>query len=223
MDKKEFDQIYYEKTFSVARMQPYYDKYPGYPDRAEIHYQQNIQLSESLLPSLSVLEVSLRNVLIRELERMTGSRDWYLTFQTIPELKNLHVHVQTASMRIKARGETVTCDKINGELTLGFWVSLFNSEYERILWKALRNSFSYLPKANKKRKTVSAPLNSIRLLRNRVFHHEAIAWNLSKVEELHEHIIRILEWIDPFLPHWMKKIDRFDLVIRRIQAERMIW
>ncbi len=44
---------------------------------------------------------------------------------------------------------------------LGFWVSLLNSEYERLLWKDLRRAFPFMPKKDRQRKNVSAPLNTI--------------------------------------------------------------
>lgn len=223
MKKKVSNQIFLERSFSEARMRPYYNKYPGHTKRAEKHYRQNIQLAESLVPSLSVLEVSLRNAIIRELERMTGRKDWYFYFQTVPHLKGLSKYVNTATEHIKARGELITPDKINGELTLGFWVSLFNAEYERTLWKAIRNSFPNMPKVQKQRKSVSAPLNAIRLLRNRVFHHEAISWNLPRLKELHGQISTVIGWINPFLPLWLTQFDRFDSVLRAIQFERRLW
>ena len=223
MKKKVFDQDFFERSFSVARMMPYYIKYPGHKKRAEKHYRQNIQLAETLVSSLSVFEVSLRNALIRELERMTGRKEWYLVFQTDPKLKSLSRYINTATDHIKARGEVITADKINGELTLGFWVSLFNAEYERHLWKVLRNSFPNLPKARKKRKNVSAPLNTIRLLRNRVFHHESISWNLPRLRELHDLISTVTGWIDQNLPIWIKQIDRFNRTFGSILIERWLW
>ena len=223
MKKKEFDQNFFERSFSAARMRPYYIKYPGHRKRAEKHYRQNIQLAESLVSSLSIFEVSLRNALIRELERMTGQKEWYHCFQTDPKLKGLYKYVRTATDHIKARGEVITPDKINGELTLGFWVSLFNAEYERTLWKSLRNSFPNLSKAKRQRKNVSAPLNTIRLLRNRVFHHEAISWNLPRLRELHNLISTVIGWIDPSLPRWLKQIDRFGCVYSYIRTERWPW
>ena len=69
------------------------------------HYEQNIRLAESLEPSLSIFEVTLRNAIIRELERMTGRKDWYdEDFKTNPELKSLYKYVTTAVNHIKARG-----------------------------------------------------------------------------------------------------------------------
>ena len=34
--------------------------------------------------------------------------------------------------------------KVIAEITLGFWVRLFNAEFERILWKDLRRAFPFM-------------------------------------------------------------------------------
>ena len=201
-------------------MRPYFNRYPGDERQAIRHYEQNIRLAESLVPSLSVLEVTLRNGIIRELERMTGIKEWYLYFQSHPVLKSLYQYVRIAGNHIVSRGETVTADKINGELTLGFWVSLFNSEYEMFLWKDLRRVFPGIPKPQRHRKTVSSPLNTIRILRNRAFHHEAISWNLSRLTSLHDMIVDVIAWMCPQLPVWLANVDRYDKVSSRAKIQR---
>lgn len=209
----DFNKTFFVKVFSEARMRPYFDRYPGKEKKAIEHYEQNIRLAESLVPSLSVFEVTLRNAIIRELVRMTGSNEWYHYFQTHPVLKPLYGYVAVASKHIANRGEVVTADKINGELTMGFWVSLFNAEYEMYLWKDLRLAFPNLPKNMRQRKTVSAPLNTIRSLRNRAFHHEAISWNLTRLSVLHEMILMVINWMNPNLPTWLLRVDRYKRVV----------
>lgn len=201
-------------------MRPYFDRYPNNAKKAIRHYEQNIRLAESLGPSLSVFEVALRNALIRELETMTGSKAWYISFQSHPALKPLYRYIITASNQINTRGEEVTADKINGELTLGFWVSLFNAEYERYLWKDLRRAFPNLPKQRRQRKNVSAPLNTIRTLRNRVFHNEAISWNLTRLTTLHGIILDVIGWMNPMLPAWLQRVDRYKKVLTRVRKQR---
>ena len=219
MKSLEFDIFFFEKVFSEARMRPYFDHYPGDEKKAIHHYEQNIRLAESLVPSISVFEVAIRNAVIHELERMTGNKEWYLYFQTHPVLKALYRYVTIASRHIANRGELITADKINGELTMGFWVSLFNAEYEMYLWKDLRLAFPYLPKSMRQRKTVSAPLNSIRSLRNRTFHHEAINWNLTKLSSLHDTIVQVIYWMNPYLPTWLRRVDRYEQVVLSIKKE----
>ena len=193
-------------------MRPYFDRYPGEENKAILHYEQNIRLSESFGPSLSVFEVTLRNSLIRELERMSGQKEWYLFFKSHPVLVGLYNYISTACSHISRRGEEPTVDKINGELTLGFWVSLFNAEYEQYLWKDLRRAFPNLPKNQKQRKRVSSPLNTIRFFRNRVYHNESISWSLAKLSSLHSTIIEVIEWMNSDLPTWLRRIDRYDYV-----------
>ena len=218
-----FDKTFFDNSFSSARMRPYYNRYPGKEKKALRHYRQNILLAEALLPSLSIYEVALRNALIRELERMAGHKDWYTYFSTVPALKALDGQVNVARRHIIKRGEEVTQDKINGELTMGFWVLLFNAKYERYLWKDLRKAFPHMPKSKRQRKYVSAPLNDIRALRNRVFHNESISWSLSRLEALHRSILDVCSWINPALPLWIKTVERFDKVILSVRRSWYGW
>lgn len=208
-NKMKFDKIFFENSFSHARMKPYFDRYPGEESKAIRHYEQNIRLAESLAPSLSVFEVTLRNAVIRQLERKTGRKDWYEEFKSYPVTKDLYKYVTTAANHIKARGETVSPDKINGELTMGFWVSLSNAEYEMSLWKYLRLAFPNMPKSQRQRKIISAPLNTLRSLRNRVFHNENISWSMARLEELHNTALQVIHWMNPDVALWLTSVDRF--------------
>ena len=218
----EYNKVFFEKVFSDKRMERYFALYPDNEDKAIKHYQSNLQLTEAFYTSLSVLEVALRNALSRELETMTGREDWYAVFPNTLGLTNLNRYVTQATKQIAGRHEQITPSKIVAELTLGFWVSLLNTEYERLLWKDLRRAFPYLPKKERQRKKVSAPLNRFRAFRNRVFHNESICWNIRRVQEIHNELILLLEWINKDLPKWLKDIDRFDDVQMKIK-EKMGW
>ena len=200
-------------------MERYFILYPNDESRAVKHYQSNIKLTEAFYTSLSVLEVALRNALSRELKTMTGRDDWYAIFANTPGLTNLNKYITQASKHIAGRHEQITTSKIIAELTLGFWVSLLNAEYERLLWKDLRRAFPYIPKKDRKRKNVSAPLNRFRAFRNRVFHNESICWNMKKVQEIHDELLLVLEWINKDLPEWLTEIDRFENVQEQIKIE----
>ena len=119
---------FFEKVFSTKRMERYFSLYPGNEDRAILHYRCNLQLAEALYPSLSVLEVTLRNALCRELETMTRRADWYATFPSTPGLSKLNRYITQANKQIAGRHEPITPSKVTAELTLGFWVSLLNSD-----------------------------------------------------------------------------------------------
>ena len=199
-----------------------YDRLYNDEKRAIAHYQCNIELAESFYPCLSILEVALRNALSRELETMTGREDWYAVFPTTPGLSNLNRYITKASKQIAGRHEIVTPSKIIAELTLGFWVSLLNAEYELLVWKHLRRAFPYMTKHLRQRKNVSSPLNSFRSFRNRVFHNESICWNMKRVTEIHNELYQVMGWINKDLPTWALSLDRVDETKKSI-CEKMGW
>lgn len=203
-------------------MERYFTLYPYDEQRAILHYRCNLQLSEAMYTSLSVFEVTLRNALCRELIQMTGRDDWYAVFPNTPGLSNLNRYITQASKQISGRHEQVTPSKIIAELTLGFWVSLLNSEYERILWKDLRRAFPFMPKERKQRKYVSAPLNRFRAFRNRVFHNESICWKINRVREIHSEMLEVMGWINRDVPTWLTQWDRFNQVTEEI-TKTMNW
>ena len=134
----EFDKLFFENNFSAPRMDRYYSLYPNDEARAIKHY-----------------EVTLRNAMSRELERMTGLPNWYDNFQNNLNLNNLLHYINEAKQHILSRREPITPSKIVSELTLGFWVSLLNSEYERTLWQSLRRAFPHMPRHRRQRRNVS--------------------------------------------------------------------
>ena len=218
----ELNKKFFEKVFSTKRMERYFALYPNDEARAIKHYECNLMLAESLYISLSVLEVTLRNALCRELETMTGREDWYAIFPSTPGLRSLNRYITDAGQHITARHEQITPSKIVAELTLGFWVSLLNSEYERTLWQSLRRAFPYMPREKRQRRNISAPLNLFRRFRNRIFHNESICWNLNRVEEIHGEILKVIGWMNRDLPEWVETQERFESVCAEIR-NRMEW
>ena len=216
----EFDII--TTAFTAQRLSKYVAFNKGNTNQAVEHYKSNLRLAESLYISLSVFEVTLRNALSRELHSMAGKDDWLDVFYSTPELSDLVPDIDQAKKLIRHRGETVTTDKIISELTFGFWVMLLNSQYERVLWKSLRKAFPNMPKSDRKRKNVSAPCNSFRKLRNRIFHHEAICWDLDYVTCLHANLITVLGWMNADMPAWLASIDPFNNVCASIR-KNMGW
>lgn len=213
----EYTKEFYEKVFSVKRMERYFRLHKS-EKKAILHYYCNIELAESFYSTLSVLEVSLRNALSRELQKMTGREDWYELFKIETNLSRLNYYIEQAKRQILNRSEEVIPSKIIAELTLGFWVTLLNSEYERLLWKHLRKAFPCMPKKMRQRKNLSTPLNTIRRFRNRVFHNESICWNLEMVSSIHDSITNVMGWINKDLPDWIKPIDHFEDTKHKIQS-----
>ena len=212
---------FFNKLFSEKRLSKYFliHKDEG---KAISHYRCNIELSEAFYSCISVLEVALRNAICRELTKMAGREDWYVYFLSTPGLKDFNKYITIANQHIAARKEIVSHSKIIAELTLGFWVAMFNTEYEKLLWKDLRRAFPFMPKQIRKRKTIAKSLNRIRNLRNRIFHHEPICWNIEVVLELHKEMLTVMGWINKDLPEWYSEMDRLGEVTTLIKG-RLDW
>ncbi len=212
------NKLLFQKVFSEERTQKYFNRHAD-EVKAIRHYQANIRLSESFYPLLSIFEVALRNSLNRELTKMYGRPDWYLEFNKSPELANLVREITNAHQHITRRNEKASAPKVIAELTLGFWVRLLNTEYELVLWHDLRRAFPLLPKVQRKRKTVSSPLNSIRNFRNRVYHNEPVSWQFQALDDIHQEIYLVLGWLDDGLPAFAQSVDRFPTVLLDVKKK----
>jgi hypothetical protein len=212
------DKIFFEKIFSEKRLEKYFKRY-GDTEKAMTHYRCNIELSEAFYPCISTFEVVFRNGVSRELSVLFGREDWYAVFATTPGLTGLNKYISQANKQIAGRKEYSSPSKMVAELTLGFWVSLFNVEYERILWKALRRVFPNMPKTERQRKKVAPPLNRFRSFRNRIFHHEPISWNLERLTEIHAEMLTVTGWMNKDIPQWIAPFDRFDTVVQKADME----
>ncbi len=212
------DRLEFEKSFSKERMGRYFNQWND-DEKALLHYQWNIRLSESFYPVLSVYEVALRNSLDRELTRMFGTNEWYNNLSSTPGLRDLAKEITRAINHISKRGELITAPKVVAELNLGFWTRLFNTEYELILWKELRKAFPYMPKSDRKRANVSSSLNRIRSFRNRIYHNEGIAWDLTELEKQHLNLYQTLGWLNKRLPQYVGAIDRFQTIFPQVKID----
>lgn len=131
--------------------------------------------------------------------------DRMVTFQTD--------RISEARTNILSEKKTITCGRIISELSFGFWTSLFDTKFEMTLWKTLRLSFPNCPKAIRKRKTMSSKFNSIRKLRNRIFHHEAVTWNLDVVKKYENEILEAINWLNKDLINWMGDLNHLERII----------
>lgn len=139
-----------------------------------------------------------------------GRTDWYDApgFRLTPWADG---EVAKAKAKILKNGKSVTADRVVAELQFGFWTSLFEDHYEKhtpFLPRAFKHVFPHLPKSLHKRKDRKADLEKIRVLRNRVFHHERIVhWN--DLDAQHQLILEIISWVSPELRQMADALDRF--------------
>ena len=165
-----------EKHFSSARLSRYRAARSGDTAQAAKDYSSNILLSEAMVPMLNILEIALRNGIYTRLSKLYGRADWWEAWIGDPVFSWQNKEVSNAKAKLIRRHEPQTPDKVLAELTFGFWSLLFNTQFQTVLWKDLRLVFAGCPKPQRQRHTISAALNPIRDLRNRIFHHEPLLW-----------------------------------------------
>jgi hypothetical protein len=162
-------------ALSPARMSTYLhavkQKPPSLPDAMAL-YAWNSHVGGLLLSQLSVCEVVVRNAAAEALSAAYGPQwPWNpgFMFSLKPEGQN---------QLTKARLNQTTTGKVIAELPFGFWEHLFVAAFDPVLWTPLITSvFQNLPPTFapfQARGDVRTRLANLRLLRNRIAHHEPL-------------------------------------------------
>ena len=66
-----------------------------------------------------------------------------------------------------------------------------------------------------KTQTIFPELKNILQLRNRIFHHESISWNLEVLESYKQDIIEGINWLDKYLLIWIDELNHVDQIIEK--------
>lgn len=199
-------------SISAARLRRYLALAHGDTAQALRLYMWNTALSEALYGPLQGLEITLRNKIHERLSEAFGAR-WY----DAPALRLRHAQqeqIDRAKQALGFQGKPLEPERVVAELNFGFWVGLFGSKYENHLWRPhLRKVFVNAP-APFLRKQAHAALDAIRLLRNRVAHHEPILHR--RLPEEHRLILDSIGWLCTTTAAWVAHHSRFD----RVHASR---
>ncbi len=169
------------------------------PDAMQL-YLADMHKATRLWPLIHAVEVTLRNRTHKALSRLWGP-DWLLRGapQLMPEEQQ---RVQKAMQRLpRSRRRSPTEDNLIANLSLGFWVTMYDTRYDSAphhLWrKGLHQLFP-----GKSHKNVRKRLERIRYIRNRIAHHE----NLLKYDEarIRTTCHDILSWMYPETDRWAR-------------------
>ena len=140
-------------------------------------YAWNAEVSGAFLAPLHVCEVVIRNAVSDALEALYGPRwPWSATFE-----RSLPDPMQGYSPRRdlqNARRAAQTTGKVIPELKFVFWQKMFTGRYDTRIWdqhlrRVLPNLDPAKPVATL-RQAIYGDLERVRLLRNRIAHHEPI-------------------------------------------------
>ena len=197
-----------EAALSRERLRTYFDAARGDQEKALRLHAWNTAVSAGLYGPLQGLEVILRNAMHRRLADVYGPA-WY--DDPSPGLdKGAVDRVARARSELARAGRGDNAPSIVAALSFGFWVSLtgaggrlstgLKANYEMTLWRpVLRQAFPHCKILT--RKQVHEPLNGLRVLRNRIAHHEPIFARDLTAD--HQCILDLAGWISPETAAWI--------------------
>jgi abortive infection bacteriophage resistance protein len=187
-----------EKTISPDRLSTYLIESQNNHELALKLYLWNSKISAAFYIPLQGLEVTLRNALHQELSKKFQTPFWYDVAPLDAQSKE---NITDAKSKINKSHKSIDPPHVVAELSFGFWVSLLNKAYHQTLWiPALGKAF---PNAGLPRSEIHSTLNHIRILRNRIAHHEPIF--KRHLEKDYKSIIEFIEWINPVTAEWIDK------------------
>jgi hypothetical protein len=137
----------------------------------------NAAVSGALLAPLHICEVVVRNAVADALEAIYGSRwPWSATFEfSLPDpLQSYSPRRDLQSARRSAR----TTEKVIPELKFVFWQKMFTGRYDIRIWnhhlRRVMPNLDPVLSIPMLRQAIYRDLEQLRLLRNRIAHHEPI-------------------------------------------------
>lgn len=185
-------------------------------------YLYNIEVSKSLYPLLSILEISLRNRINQAIETVVRP-NWLLNEldnQSIL-LTNEYKKLLDAKQKLLNKGHKNICtDDLIAELSLGFWIHLCTKRYKTALWHRqgfFRVVFADYPNFSEfdKLSKVFPILQLMLKLRNRVFHHEIIINHPYGINNCYKDLRRLLGYISRDSIMYLDKICDFNDIITK--------
>ena len=204
------------KTSSVPRLNAYARATNHDLAAAERLYWWNIEVSGAFYGPLHCLEVALRNTIHDEFRVAFARDDWWAAAPL--QDHGLHMVAGVRDKCVKRGRRHVSADDIVAELPFGFWTSLLSnnrrSQYDRRLWvPCLHRAFRHY---RGQRRDLHDHLEAMRLLRNRIMHHEPIHHRDLAAD--HQKIYRLIGYIDATTAKEAMSMDRVPDILRKRRA-----
>jgi hypothetical protein len=201
------------QSISAERLSTYLATTLGNQEDAVRLYLWNTAISAAFYGPLQTLEVTIRNRFHQELVRVYGPH-WY-DHLGVPLTADAWRLVQQAKDKLSGQNKAHDPGRIVAELSFGFWERLLTlgprGAYEMKLWRpALHKAF---PHARLKRTAAHQPIQHLRVLRNRIAHHEPIY--ARHLAQDYRSLTTVLGWISPEVCQWVEHHSEIDDVLAR--------
>ena len=203
-----------EKAISKDRLEHYAKIFNLNNNKSIIKkYILNVELSKSLYFPLQTLETTLRNSIHEVLTQKLNNEFWFDDESFINPKTIAKGDVKMARSKIENSKEQ-SSGRIISELSFGFWSYLFGRYYEQKIWnRYVKLIFPNIPKHIAKRKKLAETINTIKNLRNKVFHFDTII-NIESLFEIHKQILEVIEWLNKDIYDLVYELDDFDYIYK---------
>lgn len=202
-------------AISAERFQPFLNECGGDRIRALRLYAWDSEAARALQSPLRDLEVSLRNVLHRQLGGRYGQEDWWNVRRAEPNWQGQDMIAAAEEALGKRRRPYGTCDVV-AQLPFGFWIGLLGKggkggNYEMKYWHpSLRHCFR---EHRGGREALYKQFEFMRTLRNRIAHHECIFQR--HLEEDARTAIMLMRHVSPAMAARHEKYGQVPAVLAR--------
>ena len=177
------------------------------------NYFWNMDLAETLFPSLPAVEVGLHNTIHATLSNRYGTQQWWHQPYVLgPKQHDAIVGIDVANQNEYSPPSTLA--RLVASRNGGVWTTILSHPNEPKLWRYKRFILvdrAFLFRAGTTLHDIHQRFNDVRILRNRVMHHEPIFDRPSLVQE-HAHLQGALNWISPELHQGIHIVDDFLVV-----------
>ncbi|MFB6575761.1 hypothetical protein [Kocuria palustris] len=183
-----------DSVLSDPRMATYRAE-AGTAEGAFALYCWNAQVSAKFMVPIHFAEVALRNVVNDVLSEVYGANwPWSQNLiLSLPDPSRSAYSPRQDLARTASRYQTT--GKIVAELKFAFWVSMFTRRHHQRLWKG--RIFLYFPESplsaeDDLRHEIRERLDEVRVLRNRIAHHEPVFKRDLMVDQ--ERLTTLVKW-----------------------------
>lgn len=207
MDEKLFENL--EKAISKDRLEHYSKIFETNDKKVIIQkYLLNVELSKALYFPLQTLETTLRNSIHIVLSEKLNNEFWFEDSTFINPKTTEKKEILTARDKIDTSKDQTT-GRIISELSFGFWSYLFGRYYEQKIWnRYVKQIFPNIPKNMAIRKKLSERINTIKNLRNKVFHYDTII-KMENLSQIHKEILEMIYWLNKDIYNLTIQFDEF--------------
>ena len=179
-------------------------------------YLFNIELSKELYALIALTEVTLRNHINNAIS--TNIKDkWLLDVEFIETfLKDNELNRYLELYKTLDKKQRLTEGRLIAELSLGFWVNLFDKKYKIGLWHKKNVFETIFPhfdvKISNRIGFIYPKLKDLQYIRNRISHHEPIFDHPKGLNNSYNDILLLLSWLSPEIKETALKVCKFDYI-----------